>query len=102
MCWALPPLLGPSITVRIRTVTGTPARPTLARACARAPGSYSEPSSRWIAHFRARRSDVELDPSKHEAGARRRKDSGMSTFDLKQTATTPVSATSCHIVEHLH
>ncbi len=64
----------PEITVRIRTVTGTPALPMLARACASAPGSYSEPSSRWIAHFRAQQSDVELDPPQHEAGADRRRE----------------------------
>jgi hypothetical protein len=34
-----------SITAWIRTVTKTPARPTLARACASAPGSSRRPSS---------------------------------------------------------
>jgi hypothetical protein len=40
----------------------------------------------WIAHFRAQQSDVEC-PGQIKAGANRRGISGVSTFDLKQTAT---------------
>jgi hypothetical protein len=61
--------------------------------CKRARKFFGEPARRWIAHFRALQSDVESDPQMHSV---------VSTFEIKQMVITPVTETSCHIVEHLH
>jgi hypothetical protein len=80
-----PPLLGPRITARIRTVTGILWARCLLEPVRARPDVHRDPNSPLIVHFRAQRSESTRTRPKIGLPDRRR-DAGMSTFEIKRMA----------------